>query len=143
MKFPLKVVAVALAITATGLLFSAGASRADAWQPLRDDDRIHQGLIVIAVGRHIHNVCPDISARLVPALTYAEGLVAHARSLGFSRSEVNAYIDDSAEQDRYRAIAAQYFAQQGGDMADAQSVCAVGRDEITAGSAIGRLLREG
>jgi len=143
MKLYAQVLAVSLTVTAIGLLFSAGASRADAWQPLRDDPTIHQGLTVIAVGRHIHNVCPDINARLLRALTYAEGLVDHAQGLGFSRSEVNAYIDERAEQDRYRAIARAYFAQQGGDMDDPDSVCRVGRDEITAGSAIGRLLRGG
>jgi len=143
MKLYAQVLAVSLAITATGVLFSAGASRADAWQPLRDDPQIHQGLIVIAVGRHIHNVCPDINARALRALAYAEGLVNRAQSLGYTRSEVNDFIDDRTEQERYLAIARQYFAQQGGDMDDAQSVCAVGRDEITAGSTIGRLLRQG
>ena len=143
MKLYAKVLAISLAVTATGLMTSLGAARADQWQVLRDDPRIHNGLTIIAVGRHIHNVCPDINARLMRALTYAEGLVNHAQELGFTRSEVNAYIDDRAEQDRYRAIARRYFEQQDGDMDDVDSVCQVGRDEITAGSAIGRLLRGG
>jgi hypothetical protein len=138
-----KILTLFVAITATGLLFSAGSGRADAWQPLRDDPEITSGLTVIAVGRHIHNVCADISARPVRALAFAEGLVAHAQGMGFSRSEIRAYIDNSDEQERYRAIARRYFAQQGGDMDDPESVCRVGRDEITAGSTIGRLLRGG
>lgn len=130
-------------VTVLGLFTAVGAARADAWQPLRDDARIHNGLTVIAIGRHIHFECPDIDARLLRALAYAEGLVSHAQRLGFSRSEINAYIDDRTEQDRYSAIARAYFTQQGGDMDDPDSVCRVGRDEITAGSAIGRLLRGG
>lgn len=138
-----KVLAVSVLMTVLGLFTAVGAARADAWQPLRDDPRIHSGLTVIAIGRHIHFECPDIDARLVRALVFAEGLVSHAQSLGFSRAEVNEYIDDRDEQDRYRDIARAYFAQQGGDMDDPDSVCRVGRDEITAGSAIGRLLRGG
>jgi len=143
MKLYAKVLTLSLLATATGLLITAGAARADQWQPLRDDPRLHSGLTVIAVGRHIHFTCPDINARALRALAFAEGLVNHAQDLGFSRSEINAYIDDDAEKDRYREIARAYFAQQGGDMDDAESVCAVGRDEIAARSAIGRLLRGG
>ncbi len=138
-----KTLAAAALVTATGLFITMGAARADTWDILREDSRISSGLTVIAVGRHIQGVCPDIDARLVRALAFAEGLVSHARDLGVSRSEVNAYIDDRAEQDRYRDIARRYFQQNGADWDDAASVCQLGRDEIAAGSTIGRLLRGG
>ena len=131
------------ALVATGLLTAAGAVRADQWQPLRDDPTITSGLTVIAVGRRIHDECPSISARMVRSLTFAEGLVSHARGLGYTRNELNAYIDDRDEQDRYREIARSYFAQRAADWDDPDSLCRVGRDEIAANSPIGRLLREG
>ncbi len=123
------------------LIFGGTAATANDWQVLRDDSRIYSGLTVVAVGRHIHNVCSDIQARMARALVFAEGLVHHARGLGFSRAEINAYIDDPTEQEFYRQVARQYFAQQGADYDDAVSVCRVGRDEIATGSQIGRLLR--
>ncbi len=139
-----KTIAASAVLTLTGLFITIGAAQAnDQWQPLRDDARLHSGLTVISVGRHIHNVCEDIDARLLRALAFAESLASHARSLGFTRAEVNAYIDDRAEQDRYRDVARAYFAQNGADWDDTESVCRVGRDEIAAQSTIGRLLRGG
>ncbi len=126
---------------AVGLLTTVSVAQTDRWQALRDDPTIHEGLTVIAVGRQIHNSCDDVHARLLRALGFAEGLVRHAQSLGFSRSEVNEFIDDRTEQQRYREIAAQYFADRGVEPGDSEGVCQVGRDEISAGSTIGRLLR--
>lgn len=139
-----KVLALSLFVTGTALLTVIGPARADdTWQALRDDATITSGLTVIAVGRHIQRTCPDIDARLLRALTFAEGLVGHAQSLGYSRSEINAYIDDRAERDRYTDIARTYFSQNGAAFEDVGAVCRVGRDEIAAGSTIGRLLRGG
>lgn len=142
MKHYAKVLAVCVLVSGLGLLTSVGSAHADRWEPLRADTTIHNGLIAIAVGRHIHNQCPSISARVLRALAFAESLVGHAQGMGFSRSEVNAYIDDPDEQQRYREIATRYFAERGVDFGDSQGICQVGRDEITAGSTIGRLLRE-
>jgi hypothetical protein len=124
-----------------GLLTSMSFAQADRWQALRDDPTINNGLIVIAVGRQIHNSCDDVNARLLRALGFAESLVSHAQTLGFTRAEVNEFIDDRTEQQRYRHIASQYFAERGAEPGDGAGVCQVGRDEIAAGSAIGRLLR--
>lgn len=138
-----KLIAAALIATATALLTTLGPARADQWQPLRDDPVIHEGLTAIAVGRMIHNICPDVNARMLRALAFAEGLVEHAQSLGFTRRQINAYIDNAADQDRYRDIAWQYLVARGVEHDDVASVCRVGRDEMAAGSAIGRLLRGG
>jgi len=141
MKPYAKVLAASLLVAATGVLTSVGAAKADQWQALRDDTRIHSGLTAIAVGRRVHFECPDISARMLRALTFAEGLVAHAQSLGYSRAEVDAFIDSDVEQDRYTDVARRYFAQNGRDFDNQADICALGRDEIAAGSTIGRLLR--
>lgn len=140
---PFRIVAVAAVILATGLFTTIGHAQSDDWQVLRDDPGIHAGLTVIAVGRHIQNACDDISPRILPALGFAEGLVGRAADLGFSRREVDAFIDDRAEQRRYRQVMRDWFAARGVDHRDDTEVCRVGRDEITAGSQIGRLLRRG
>jgi hypothetical protein len=65
-------------------------------------------------------------------------------SLGYSRAEVTEYVEDDTEQERMIAIARQYFAQRGvTSLEDVDGACRVGRDEIAAGTQIGRLLREG
>jgi hypothetical protein len=117
------------------------AAHADQWQPLRDDPRISNGLTIIAIGEHIHSECPSITARMMRAISFIEGLYHHATALGYSREQIEAYVEDQNEVDRYEGIARAYFAQNGADYDDANSVCRVGRDEIAAGSPIGRLLR--
>lgn len=143
MNTPARIVALSMLVVVTGLFTTIGNAQNARWQPLRDDAEIHSGLTVIAVGRHIHNVCPDISARMLLSLSFAQGLMSHAQSLGFTRSEVTEFIDDRTEQARYREVARAYFEQNGADMSDPEAVCRVGRDEIATGSQIGRLLRQG
>ncbi|MDG4649086.1 DUF5333 domain-containing protein [Roseibacterium sp. SDUM158017] len=134
--------ACALVVT-FALAVSAGSARADAYQPLRDDPVIHQGLTAFSVGRLIHLRCPEISGRVLRTMTFLESLVDRAEDLGFTRSEIRAYIDNDADQERYRQIATDYFASRGAALDDPSGVCRVGRDEIAAGSPIGRLLRGG
>jgi len=130
-------------VTFTALITTLGATpQTDPFQPLREDARMHEGLTVIAVGRQVHEACPSIEARLLRALSFAETLNNHAETLGYSRSDVRAYIDSRAEQDRYTEVAKAYFEQRGYDWDDAESVCALGRAEIAARSQIGRLLRD-
>ncbi len=141
MLTPFRIAAAAGVLLVTGLFTTIGHAQNANWQVLRDDPEIHSGLTVISVGRHIQNVCDDIRPRLVRAWAFAEGLVDRAADIGVSRRDVDAFIDDRAEQERYRAIMRDWFAARGVDASDTPAVCRVGRDEITAGSQIGRLLR--
>ena len=63
--------------------------------------------------------------------------------LGYSRGEIEEFIDDPIERARVEARADAYLAQNGASRGDPASLCRVGRDEITAGSTIGRMLRQG
>jgi len=133
-----------LLVVIFGLVASAGSARADRYETLRQDERIHNGLIMIAVGRHIELTCPDIERRTVPAAAFIWNLANYAMSLGYSRAEVTEYVEDDDEQERVIGIARQYLAQKGvTSLEDVDGACRVGRDEITAGTQIGRLLREG
>jgi len=143
MLTPFRIAAAAGVIVITGLFTTIGHAQSTSWQVLRDDPEIHSGLTIISVGRHIQNVCDDIRPRMLRALAFAEGLVDRAAEIGVARRDVDAYIDDRTEQERYRAIMRDWFAARGVDAADRDAVCRVGRDEITAGSPIGRLLRGG
>lgn len=132
-----------LMVVIFGLVVSAGTARADRFDTLRQDERIHSGLIMIAVGRHIELTCPSIERRRVPAAAFIWNLANYAMSLGYSRSEVTDYVEDDDEQERVIAIARQYLAERGvTSLEDVDGACRVGRDEITSGSQIGRLLRD-
>lgn len=126
------------------LATSAGAGRADTWETLRTDERVHNGLLMIAIGRHIELTCPTIERRRIAAGAFMLGLANHAMSLGYSREEITEYVEDDAEQERMIAIARQYLEQRGvTSLEDVDGACRIGRDEIAARSQIGRLLREG
>ena len=142
MKPYAKVMALSMLVIATGLLTAAGSARADRFDALRSDDRLHNGLLAITIGRHIERTCPSIERRSLAANAFLLGLASHAMGLGYSRAEVTAYVEDDAEQERYIALARRYFAERGvTDDGDTDGACRVGRDEIAAGSPIGRLLR--
>ncbi|MDG3040767.1 DUF5333 domain-containing protein [Roseicyclus marinus] len=142
MKPYAKVMALSILVIATGLLTAAGSARADRFDALRNDERLHNGLLAITIGRHIERTCPSIERRSLAANAFLLGLASHAMGLGYSRADVTAYVEDDAEQERYIALARSYFAERGvADDADTDGACRVGRDEIAAGSPIGRLLR--
>lgn len=137
-----KMMAISMLVIATGLMTVAGSARADQYARLRSDDRLHQGLLAVTIGRHIERTCPSIDRRSLAANAFLLGLASHAMGLGYTRAEVTAYVEDDAEQARYIALASQYFAERGVmSDEDAEGACRVGRDEIAAGSPIGRLLR--
>ena len=72
----------------------------------RNDERVHNGLLMIAIGRHIELTCPRRSSGAPsPPAAFLLGLANHAMSLGYSRAEVTEYVEDDAEQgahDRHR-----------------------------------------
>ncbi|NKX44346.1 DUF5333 domain-containing protein [Roseicyclus persicicus] len=144
MKTYARIMAISVLVTATGLLTTLGAARADQFETLRTDERLHNGLLAITIGRHIERTCPSIERRDLAANAFLLGLATHAMGLGYSRAEVTAYVEDDTEQDRYITLARRYFAERGVMTEDdVEGACRVGRDEIAAGSPIGRLLRGG
>jgi len=91
------------------LATSAGSARADDWDTLRNDERVHNGLLMVAIGRHIELTCPTIERRDIAAGTFLLGLANHAMSLGYRRAEVAEYVEDDGGQARTIAIAARYI----------------------------------
>jgi hypothetical protein len=122
-------------------LLVAQPARADQWDVLREDPVISEGLIIFAIARHIHNRCESISARQLRAMGYVNSLIGQATELGFTRSEIEDYVFNETEQDRVRALADERLAARGASPTQIAGYCTVGREEIAAGSEIGRLLR--
>lgn len=144
MKPELATVWLCALVVVFALAASAGSVRADRYATLRSDAQVENGLLMIAIGRHIELTCPTIERRTLAAGAFLLGLANHAMSLGYSREEVSDYVEDDAEKARVIDIARGWFAERGvTSLEDVEGACRVGRDEITAGSPIGRLLREG
>ena len=108
MKAMARILAVFLWAAACGLVATAAPARADRFDALRNDARLHNGLLVITIGRHIERRCPTIARRSLATNAFLLGLARHAMSLGFSRADVTAYVEDDAEQDRFIALARRY-----------------------------------
>jgi hypothetical protein len=127
-----------LVLSIVGL--SAGAVQAK--QNLRDIKKIDDAVFDVAVADKIRKECPEISARVLKALTLYRSVRSHARSLGFSEDDIKAYGDSDVEKARMRAKGEAYLRDRGVVASDPQSYCAVGRKEIQKSSRIGSLLRE-
>ena len=114
---------------------------ADAKPPLRDVKEIDNELYYIAIANEISEYCPSISGRRMKAIGVMWGLRNKANKLGYSDSEIRAYVESDAEKDRMRTKGEAYLAQHGVTYENPNSFCTLGRAEIERNSAIGVYLR--
>lgn len=129
-----------LAISATlALVFGAGAVTAK--PALRDQPQITEGIIAVGIAYEVSEKCSSISARRLRGINYLFSLKGIASDLGYSDAEIEAFIDDKAEERRLEGIARARLASMGAVAGNEASYCAVGQAEIAKDSAIGRLLR--
>ncbi len=124
------------------ILVTLTVGMATAKQPLRDIKEIDDAVFDVAIADKIRKECPDISARVLRALTLYRSVRSTARSLGYSSDEIEAYGDSDVEKARMRAKGEAYLRANGVVADDPQSYCALGRKEIQKSSRIGSLLRE-
>lgn len=110
--------------------------------PLGQVPRVAEGLIATAIAYEIGERCDSLDGRRLAGLGFLLSLQAHARSVGFSQDEIDAYVDDDAEKDRLEAIARERLRGMGAVEGDGESYCAAGRAEIAAGTQVGRLLND-
>jgi len=122
------------------LALSAGAVVAK--PKLRDVPRIDNAVFDVAVADRIRKKCPSIEPRVVKAFALYRATRKHARKLGYTDAEIEAYGDSDVEKARMRAKGEAYLRAQGVVAGDTQSYCAVGRKEIQKASRIGSLLKE-
>jgi hypothetical protein len=128
---------VIIALMAAGIL----ASPVHAKPPLREVAAIDDALLDLGIADRIRKQCPDISARMLQALSYLNNVQSQARALGYTDAEIKAYTRSDAEKNRMKARGAAFFEARGVDTSDPQSYCALGRAEIQKSSRIGSLLR--
>lgn len=124
---------VLLALTLTATL-------AQAKVPLRDEAHINGQLLAAQIGDILRKTCPDASARYFVVYAKISALKAYATEKGYTRPEVEAFLDDRTEKQRIRAAAESYLAEAGAVKGDVQSYCRVARDEVRRGTLTGELL---
>lgn len=130
-----------IAPLALSLALSAGSVAATANPGLRYETDINNGLFAVVVADKIRRECNTISARFFRARAYLKGLKKMALERGYSKDEIDAYINDEAEKDRMDERRNRYFDARGASRHNAQSLCDLGHEEIANKSQIGLLLR--
>ena len=130
------------AFVAGVLAFISTTATAQAAVPLNEEPHINNSLMAVAVGNAIRKTCPSISARMLVALSKGRELQNYALEKGYSKDEMEAFLDNKTEKARVKALAADYMAANGVVDGDVESYCTLGRAEIAKDSLIGSLLRE-
>ena len=138
------------ALTSLGVaLVLASPIRADAMPQsdvnaaLRGNADVYNGLFTAALIKHIVDACPDLQGpNRLQRVTFFMGLYNQARGMGFSRAQIEAFVDDETEQQRLQGVVDGYLTQAGVDPSNTQAVCTYARAEMADRSALGRRLRE-
>ncbi len=137
-------VAVVMLSASLGLPSAAATpSQAEVNETLRNSPDIYNGLFTAALIRHIVKVCPAIEppGRL-RRVSYFLSLYNRARAMGYSRGQIEAFVEDKGEQARMQSLVDNHLRRAGAGPSDRDAVCAYARGEIAAQTALGRQLRE-
>lgn len=111
---------------------------------LRETPEIYNGLFTAALIKHIADSCEDSiePPGKLARVSYFLGLYNKARALGPSRQQIEAFVEDKAEQERMRQLVYTYLRNADVDPMNEQAVCAYASNEIAQGTALGSRLRE-
>lgn len=117
------------------------ATPALAIEPLPQEKHINDSLRAGRIGDVIRKTCPTMHARMFVVWSKVEDLKKYALDKGYTRAEVEAFLDDRTQKNRLKAEADAYLKQAGAVVGDPESFCRVGEAEIAKGSLVGSLLR--
>lgn len=117
------------------------ATSAQAKSDLRDVESVWNGLLKIGIADEIRKKCDSIDARMLRAITRLTGIQNEAKSLGYTRDEIDAFRNSEENKAEMRAEGEAYLEDNGVVLDDAETYCALGRVEIENASEIGTLLR--
>ncbi|MEM9852168.1 MAG: DUF5333 domain-containing protein, partial [Pseudomonadota bacterium] len=92
---------IPVAITLAALALSSGPLSAKT--PLRDNTAINDQLLVVGLANEIRKTCGSISGRLVKGVSTLRAIHRQALSEGYSKDEIEAYVDNRDEKNRMKA----------------------------------------
>jgi len=142
-----KAAALALALAvpsgAAAAIEPRNMTQAQVNETLRSNPQLFGGLYLAAQIYEIARRCETLRGPNKLARTaYFLGLYNQARRLGFSRAQIEAFVEDPAERAQMDALVRAYVEGRGARLDDEASMCALGRAEMAAGTAIGQRLSE-
>ena len=121
----------------------AATTQADVNAALRGNPDIYNGLFTAGLIKHIVDTCPSVEGpSRLSRTTFFLGLYNKARGMGFSRAQIEAFVEDKGEQDRLRALVMAHLEKQGVAPDTQDSVCAFARAQMAERTELGRRLRE-
>lgn len=104
-------------------------------------ERVTEGLIATGMAYELSEKCSNVNSRVFRGLIFLLGLKSFLQDIGYSRSEIDAFVVDRSEKDRLEAIAHKRLASLGVLTNDAATYCAVALKQIEEDTPVGRLLR--
>lgn len=119
---------------------AALAVPAAALEPLSSEKYINDRLIAARIADRIRRECPSIDGRLVYAYQQARALQRYALDKGYTKAQVDAFLDSKSDKQRIYAVAEDYMARNGVVKGNAESFCQLGRQEIANRTVTGSLL---
>ncbi len=139
----LRPLVLAAALVAAPFTVAAAQSQSEVNDALRANSAIYNGLFTAAVIHHVADTCETLQGpNRASRVAYFLGLYRQARALGYSRAQIEDFVNDKAEQELMRTLVHQHLERQGVAPTDAAAVCAFGLQEIEKRSSIGRRLSE-
>ncbi|WGI23398.1 DUF5333 domain-containing protein [Amylibacter sp. IMCC11727] len=118
------------------------ATAAMAKPPLRDVQHINDGLLYVGLADEIRKNCSSISGRIFKGVARLRAIHKSAVEMGYTKAEIETFVDSRAEKNRLKARGRAYLKANGASLSKPATMCALGRKEIAANSAIGTLLYE-
>ena len=118
----------------------SSAAPAFALEPLSSERYINDRLIAARIADQIRRNCPNIEGRIIFAFQQARALERYALDKGYSKQQIDSFLDSKPDRQRIYAVAEDYMASKGVQKGDAGSYCTLGRAEIAANSVTGSLL---
>lgn len=110
--------------------------------PLREVKQINDGLLAVGLADEIRKNCSSISGRIFKGIGRLRSIHQTALDMGYSKQEIEDFVDNRAEKNRLKAEGHAYLRANGASLAKPNSMCTLGRKEIAKKSAIGSLLYE-
>ncbi len=127
----------------TAPMASAAMTQAEVNDALRGNSSIYNALFTAAIIHHVAETCDTLGGPgRLERVAFFLPLYRQARSMGFSRAQIEAFVDDEAEQDRMRQLVYRHLEREGVAPNEASAVCAYGRQQIEERTPIGRRLSE-
>lgn len=123
------------------LVFISFGATAQDRMALNQEKHINSSLLSAAIGAIIQDECETISPRMWLAIWKAKSLQRYALNLGYSRREIDDFINSKVEKRRMRRLANSYLHANGVVKDVEETYCAVGRAEIARKTLTGKLLR--